>query len=183
MKVIRENDIIKVQSEYNKAFISGSRMIQGKWNSPYWVFPAENEEPLKELLVNVYGECGDLDTNIPRVTVDLMLDDYPHGSDVKIGDMNVCWRPARDSSVRLSDSAMLICGGFPKSGGSRNNPYVYAEQGTVLRVKGIPVVLFNKIKDLAGVKLVDESVDKRALAAEKERLLARIAEIDALIGA
>lgn len=183
MKVIIENDTIKVKSEYNKEFIKKARLIQGKWSSPYWVFPAENKEQVKEALLQVYGECGDLQDDIARVTVELNLDeyDYDNHDGVKIGDITVAIRTGRDQAVRLSSNTMLISGGFPESGGSAKYPAVDAEKGTVIRVKNIPEILYEKIKNNSGVRLIDNSIDTDALAAEKEKLLARIAEIDSIL--
>lgn len=131
----------------------------------------------------MYGECGDLQDDIARVTVELNLDeyDYDNHDGVKIGDITVAIRTGRDQAVRLSSNTMLISGGFPESGGSAKYPAVDAEKGTVIRVKNIPEILYEKIKNNSGVRLIDNSIDTDALAAEKEKLLARIAEIDSIL--
>ena len=41
MKVKIEDEKIYVISDYNKEFIKRARYLQGKWESPYWVFPEE----------------------------------------------------------------------------------------------------------------------------------------------
>ena len=182
MKTIIENGKIKVQSEYNRDFITRAKSIQGKWNSPYWVFPEENINELREILLDIYGECGELADEAPvTVTVDLNLDDYDYGADIKIGGVTVVKRRYRDSDVIYSDNVMLISGGFPSSGGSRQNPRVYPYKGTVIRVKDIPARLYEKIKDMDGVTLY-KMPDKAALIEERDRLLARLAELNALIG-
>ena len=181
MKTIIENGQIKVKSEYSKDFIKGAKMIQGKWNSPYWCFPEENADEVRELLLDVYGECGELsEGNEAVVTVELDLDEYTDVSDcVRIGSMTVASRPGRDYMVKLNDNTMCIKGGFPESGGSVKNPRVCPEDGTVLRVKNVPVKLYERIKDMAGVSLVN--VDRTKLLEERERLIARLAEIDDLL--
>lgn len=70
MKVAVENETIKVNSPYNKSFVAGAKQIQGKWNAPCWVFPEENKEAVKALLIECYGECGELGA-VSTVTVDL----------------------------------------------------------------------------------------------------------------
>ena len=55
MKVTVENETIKVNSPYNKSFVAGAKQIQGKWNAPCWVFPEENKEAVKALLIECYG--------------------------------------------------------------------------------------------------------------------------------
>lgn len=72
------------------------------------------------------------------------------------------------------------CGGFATSGGSAKNPRISADEGTIVRVKGVPETIYSKIKDHEGVKLVSD-IDVESLKAEREKLLKRIAEIDGLL--
>ena len=53
MKVKIEDEKIYVISDYNKEFIKRARYLQGKWESPYWVFPEESREKVKEFLKKV----------------------------------------------------------------------------------------------------------------------------------
>ena len=183
MKTKIENGKIYVQSDYNRDYISRAKGLQGKWSSPYWVFPEENIDELRELLLDVYGECGDLAEEAPvTVTVDLDLDEYKHvGAEVTIGSFVAVRRRYRDSDVIYADNVMLVKGGFPSSGGSVKNPRVYPDSGTVIRVKDIPVKLYEQIKDEAGVSLY-KAPDNAALIEERDKLLARLAELNALIG-
>lgn len=183
MKTKIENGKIYVQSDYNRDYIARAKGLQGKWSSPYWVFPEENIDELRELLLDVYGECGDLAEEAPvTVTVELDLDEYKHvGAEVSIGSFVAVRRRYRDSDVTYADNVMLVKGGFPASGGSVKNPRVYPDSGTVIRVKDIPVKLYEKIKDEAGVTLY-KAPDNAALIEERDRLLARLAELNALIG-
>ena len=48
-----EDGKMKVQSDYNKKFIAKARELQRKWEAPYWVFPEENEELVREALSSV----------------------------------------------------------------------------------------------------------------------------------
>ena len=172
MKVTVENEKIKVNSPYNKSFVAGAKQIQGKWNAPCWVFPEENKEAVKALLIECYGECGELGA-VSTVTVDIDLDTYTEG--YEDGE-----RLYRDREVIFSDNAMLISGGFATSGGSAKNPRISADEGTIVRVKGVPETIYSKIKDHEGVKLVSD-IDVESLKAEREKLLKRIAEIDGLL--
>lgn len=182
MKTKIENGKVYVQSDYNRDYISRAKGIQGRWNAPYWVFPEENIDELRELLLDVYGECGDLAEEAPvTVTVDLDLDKYKYGAEVTIGSFVAVKRRYRDSEVIYADNVMLVSGGFTPTGGSAKHPAVYHETGTVIRVKDIPVRLYEKIKDLDGVTLY-KTPDNSALIEERNRLLARLAELNALIG-
>lgn len=185
MKVKIEDCKIYVKSEYNKAFISKARYLQGKWESPYWVFPEENREEVKELLLDTYGEADTLeDDEQQKVTVEIDLEWYKDtkgaGNELRLDNILLASRISRDSYVKLADNVMVIEGGFHSSGGSRNNPTINPEDNTILRVKNVPLIIYEKVKDKDGIRLVSD-VDIIALAKEKERLLARIAEIDCIL--
>lgn len=53
LKIIKENDTIKVQSDYNEKFIKLSKALGGKWASPYWCFVSENEEKVREICLKI----------------------------------------------------------------------------------------------------------------------------------
>ena len=177
MEVKIENGKMYVKSKYNREFISQARMVQGKWNSPYWEFPEENEKQVRDLLLNVYGENG-----LEQNTVDILLhlDEYKGGTDEKItiGKYIVASRPGRDWQVKLDDKVILVAGGFSASGGSVKNPRVSPATGTILKVKGLPDDLYHQIADKKGVKLIAPEDPKAKLLKEKEKLMKRLAEIE-----
>ena len=185
MKVRVEDDRIYVQSDYNKAFISKAKHIQGKWNNPFWVFPAENREELKELLIDTYGEADILEEyEGQKITVDLDLDYFPNPTrgEIRLGGILVASRPHRDSPVRLAENCMLIKGGFAEYGGSRTAPEIAADKETVIRVKNIPCRIFEKIKNKSGITVVcEEGIDVKALIEERKRLFLRLKEITDLL--
>lgn len=53
LKIIKENDTIKVQPDYNERFIKFSKALGGKWVSPCWCFASENEEKVIELCLKI----------------------------------------------------------------------------------------------------------------------------------
>ena len=128
MKTKIENGKIYVQSDYNRDYISRAKGLQGRWSAPYWVFPEENINELRELLLDVYGECGELAEEAPvAVTVDLDLDDYKYGAEVTIGSFVAVRRRGRDREVSFADNVMVVSGGFTPTGGSSKHPAVYHE--------------------------------------------------------
>ncbi len=185
MKIKIENTKIYVNSEYNKAFISKARYLQGKWESPYWVFPEDNREEVKELLLDTYGEADILeDEEQQKVTVEINIETYTDTkgarNELRLDNILLASRMSRDSYVKLADNVMVVNGGFKDSGGSRINPALNPEDNTILRVKNIPLSIYEKVKNRDGIRLVTE-IDRKALTEEKERLLARIAEIDNML--
>lgn len=180
MKVTKENGLIKVQSDYSAEFVKRAKMLQGKWKSPCWVFPEENEPELKALLLEIYGENGD-----PQETVDLIINigQMPNDQTISLGGYLLASRKSRDYAVTLGDNVILVSGGFPKSGGSAKYPYVDADDDTVVKAKGVPMALYERFKDSGYVKLAGNADSHREkLLAERERLLARLAEINAELG-
>lgn len=185
MKIKIEDGKIYVKSEYNKAFINKARYLQGKWESPYWVFPEDNREEVKELLLDTYGEADILeDEEQQKVTVEIDLELYTDtkgaNNELRLDNILLASRTSRNSYVKLADNVMVIQGGFEESGGSRANPALCPEDNTILRVKNVPLPIYEKVKDEDGIRLISD-VDIIALAKEKDRLLARIAEIDNML--
>lgn len=177
-----EDSEIKVKSDYNSDFVKKAKMLQGKWKNSCWVFPAENEKEVRELCLDIFGNNGlEQDT---VVTIDVHLDDYdrPSGSCIKIGNMKIVERVRRDRDVVLADNVMLVAGDFPSWGGSVTNPKTCEEIGTILRVKNFPEVNYKKVKDLKGIVLVSETVNKEVLIAERETLLERLGKIEKILG-
>ena len=186
MKVKIENEKIYVISDYNKEFIKRARYLQGKWESPYWVFPEENREEVKELLLDTYGEADTLEDEAQqKVTVEIDLDFYTdrkgERGELRLDNILIASRMSRDSYVKLADNVMVVRGGFKESGGSRANPTINPKDNTILRVKDIPLKIYERVINERGVKLVSD-IDKTALIEEKKRLLVRIAEIEELLG-
>ncbi len=183
MKVKIEDGKIYVKSEYNSVFVKKARYIQGKWVSPYWVFPEENKGEVKDLLLDAYGEADILEEGEQKVTVELDLNEYEDraaSNELRFGNILLASRQYRDGYVKIADNVMVVNGGFESSGGSHKNPTVNPMNNTILRVKNVPLSVYEQEKTGAGVRLITE-IDITTLQKEKECLLARIAEIDALI--
>ena len=45
----RKSGMIFVKADYNREFIDKAKTIGGLWEKPYWVFPENNEDVLREL--------------------------------------------------------------------------------------------------------------------------------------
>lgn len=177
MEIIRENNLIKVKSAYNADFVKKAHELNGKWEKPYWVFSEDTSDVLNDTLVEIYGEGFE---EVPRVTVEIDLDTFigdDEASEIRVGGASIAYRPSRDARVRLVGDTFVKAGGFLESGGSARYPKVTWEPGTVLVAKVPETVI-----DAPGVKAIDSAIDRKSkLEAEKEQLLKRIAEIDAML--
>ncbi len=173
MKILREGTKIKVQSDFNRVFISKAKQIQGKWNAPYWVFPEKVADRLDKILIDVYGEGFQ---EVQKVEIEIDLDTFKNeGYDLTYKGVTIATRRCRDSSVIIKSDAYVVEGNFLSSGGSRQYPEVTWANGTKLRMS-VPETLTEELPQ--GVTLVQEKSKKQKLIEEKERLLKRIAEID-----
>ena len=177
MKIIKKDGRIKVQSDYNREYISRAKLIEGKWESPYWSFPEENEKEVRALLLEIYGEDGEY-----HETVDILVDitKMPDDGTISLCSRALCSRRQRDCNVELANGVMLVEGGFTESGGSAKNPMVSPRNGTVLKVKRCPVSFYERVKEMPNVTLCESDKSrKKILTEKKEELLRYIAEIDA----
>jgi len=174
---ITEDGTIRIVSPYNSNFIKAAKMIQGKWNAneKSWDFPTANEEQLDKILLEHYGECGKCEA-----TVNVIIDLYEAGTE--INGLIIASRRSRDCAVTLNKNAVLLSGGFPESGGSARYPRCCPLKDTKVRIT-VSKEWYENNKDNEDIELVanSETIDKSKLIEEKERLLARIAEIDKLL--
>lgn len=180
MKITKENGKIKVQSDYNADFVKRAKLLHGKWERPYWVFPEENEPEVKELLMRIYGENGDEQEAVDLIVSIGQMDD---AQTLSLGGYKLASRRFRDEAVRLGDNVILLNGDFAISGGSAKYPRVSASKDAVVKAKGVPMALYERFKGAGFVRLADDADAHRAkLLAERERLLARLTEINAALG-
>ena len=183
MDVRKKDGSILVKSDYSKEFIKRAKMLEGVWKTPYWVFPEENEEQVRSLLMDIYGEDG-----TPQETVDLLVDISQMDDDdtLSLCGRILCARRGRDSQVKLGEGVILMKGGFTRCGGSAKYPRVSPEEGTVLKVKRCPMSVYERVKEMPFVSLDCSKKDasntaqtRERLMKEKEELLLRLASIDA----
>lgn len=175
MLVKKENGKIKVQSSYSKDFVKKAHELNGKWEKPDWIFDETVEEALRASLMDIYGEDG---TPTEYVTVRFRACDFSvHSPEIAIDGLQIAKRFSRDSEVVMTnDNAFVVTGGFKSRGGSARNPRIEPLPGTVIQAQ-IPKCLYEKHS--SDMELVEESGARKAdLLAEKEKLLARLAEIE-----
>lgn len=176
---------IYVASPYNEDFVAAARELAGKFDATTkaWVFDARDEPRVRELLVRIYGSDGSQVAQTVTLHVDLGQFGT-HYDKVIVAGRVVARRSGRDYPVRLS-GAVIIEGGFPSSGGSMKNPaleyvgYVAGTGRTVLEVRDVPAG--HADVTAKGVTIVGEAVDRDVLVAERAALMARLAQIDALL--
>ena len=174
---------IVVSTPYHPDFSREVRRLNGKWEpvTRTWVFDARDTERVKEVCRDLFGTDG---TGAERlVTVRATSGDsrlqYSQTGAYVLGRC-VAFATGRDSGARLGKDVVLISGRIG-SGGSVKDWCTVIHPNTVVEIRDIPEAALGL--DTKGwlIEVVpDQCADpKAALRAERGRLVARIAEIDA----
>ena len=168
---------------YNPNFVAAIKKIGGaRWNSSEraWTIPAYAIEDARTIMRKVYGEC-DLPNDSPKVTVKLSFSEkvVEYCGPVTIMGKIIASAKGRDSGASVGDDVVFI-EGSPESGGSRVNWTTVVPSGSVVVLHGVPSeILEEKLPEGVTFEVISESKpDRAALLRERERLLARLAEID-----
>jgi hypothetical protein len=172
-----------LSSPYHPDLPAKARALGGRFDpaTRRWSFDPRDEARVRDLAREVYGTDGQPGDTV-TVRLDLAKSSLGTGRQtIYLAGRQIAHRPGRDAAVRLGEGVIIVDGGFRSRGGSMKYPALAWEDGTVLEVRDLPA----GHADLAGrgVTLIDQTIDRAALAAERERLTARISEIDQLLGA
>lgn len=102
------------------------RNLGGKFTDGAWRLP--DNDSTRSAIADLFGSRSeDVDALVPA--------DSLRGGMHQIGGYVLAERRGRDWGVKLATGVSLASGGFPSSGGSRANPSVSADTGTVYRLR------------------------------------------------
>ena len=181
---------IRVASPFNRNFVSAAKMIGGKWASPHWVFDVRDEDRVRDLCMEHYGEDGRATTE--RVTLRAT---FPggvgvFGDSIRLAGREIASAFGRDSGAKIGSGVVVLSGGFA-SGGSMKNWKTVIHEDTVVLVRDVPRALADRLladggldqEKAVAVAIEPEApaIDRDALAKERERLVARVAEIESIL--
>lgn len=184
---------LAVTTPYSAEFVAAAKRLGGRWapKTKAWTFDPRDRARVEDILTQCFGwvsqPSGELTT--VRVVVD---DGAGNAPEVRFAGRPICWRRGRDESVRLADNVVIVDGCFPGSGGSMRRPLVISapsDAEVTLEVRDIPVEALAAEDSSRWDSLRWERVDaappaqRDALVAERERLVARLSEIDAILAA
>lgn len=173
-----------VYTPYNAEFVKRVKLTGGRWDGTKkcWKVPEVNVPDVREAMRAVYGR--DDQPVAETVDVDLIFGDevYELRGPVTILGRTIASAWGRDSGARPGDG-VIFTAGSPKSGGSVKNWRTVVPEGCVVKLRELPKAILDGADLPEGVtmQVAGGSVDRAALQAERERLLARLAEIDALL--
>lgn len=145
----KDDGKIYVKSPYLPAFIKDARQLGGKFDRPYWVFDANHVGLVRAKLVEHYKHDG---STGPTVKMHIRLDGFNlrrWDSQFIAGPIEVLSKLNRDSAPKLGAGCVVIAGRLLSRGGSRSNPEITFEDGTIIEVAEMPL--------LAAQRLVDEN--------------------------
>ena len=186
MKITIENERARIYTPYNAEFVSRIKNIGGrKWNASEkcWEVPKTEVNTVREYMLEIFGET-DLGTG-ERVTVKVTFNDdavATCGSIVLFG-KTVARATGRDSGARNGDDATLVFGKIG-SGGSARYWTTEIDEGAVIKLRNVPKAALDIDTEYdVTVEILEEAeIDRNALIEERERLLARLEEINKLLG-
>jgi len=187
----RDGKELFVTCPYSDKFVAGAKKLDGKFvkeqkDDPYpylrknysktikyWVFLPQNEEALRKLCIDIFGTDGD--TTNELVTVKTTIKAECTRKPVSFHGRTLASAWGRDNGARLGEDVALL-DGIITSGGSTKY-WSTVVDGTFL-VHNFPKLKAEKL----GLEIVEnKGIDFDMLKAEKERLLSRIGNIDAIL--
>lgn len=179
--ITRHDTTVAVAAPYDPQFPKRAHELGGQWNGSdrRWEFSARDEQRVRDLCRTIYGTDG---TPTPTVTVQIACGqtNAQYTQELRMLGRRMVYRPARDARVVFGAGVIVLAGGFPSSGGSVKNPRLEFQEGTILEVRDVPAAAPGIDHPSVTVMTADEP-DRSALEAERARLVARIAEIDAAL--
>lgn len=186
IKINTIDDRAYLETPYNANFVAAIKRIGGaQWDRDRraWCIPADAIDQAREIMRRVYG-ADDRPSAEPSVSVRLTFDREVSEwrAPVTIMGKSIASAFGRDSGARVGDDVAFVAGN-PESGGSVKNWLSVVPAGCVVVLHNVPRAAL-QMELPAGVKaevLEEKMPDRAALEAERERLLARLAEIDHLL--
>lgn len=172
---------IAVRAPFNPDFVKAAKRLGGKWSgdTKAWLFDARDRGRVEDLLATCYGYSAAASGEL--ATVRIVLDeDNAYSKEVYFAGRSICSRRYRDAPVKTADNVVIIDGEFSASAGSMRYPAVIQGSRTVtIEVRDVPVEALAAEKELRFERIdADTQAQREALIAERERLIARLAEID-----
>lgn len=188
MKIKIEDGLAFVHTPYHPDFVKKIKSCSSaKWDATRraWQIKAEQVPIVRKLMVDIFGE-SDIPTEGKRFDVQLEFHTSVSAWHEGVYLLGKCLARAsgRDSGARPGDGVCYIEGGC-SSGGSMKNWTSIVDEGSIVILYDIPESLILKEKCQEGIdyKLIERNPNEDELKAEKNRLMARIKEIDTILEA
>jgi hypothetical protein len=182
-----ENGNISIVTPYNKEFVDRIKKLGGRWNASdkAWEIDGRSIEAVRKVMRGVYGQ-----DDRPQELVDVRVTIgksrlYADRGPVTIFGRIIASAFGRDSGAKVGEGVAILSGGI-ESGGSRNNWKTVVLPGSEIMIYDVPKLAVKERIDwddqIGTFEVVEKEDPHAALRAEKEALLARLAEINRMLG-
>lgn len=186
MRIIVKNGEAYIYTPFHSEFVAKIKRVgSARWDPVCgaWVVNAKYISAVRKIMCDVYGE-SDIPAEGKRFDVKLTFSKQYHCERDGVFFFGKClaYARGRDGGAKGGEGVCYLDGSC-SSGGSARNWQSIIEEGSVVMVYDVPEVLVQKEKPVDGVdfEFIERIPDKAALLQEKESLLARVAEIDAIL--
>lgn len=184
MRIEVKEGTASVYTPYNTDFVSAVRSIGGAcWNRSQqcWDVPSHSVDAVRNIMMEVYGETDAEPADKVDIRVTFTESIFGDRGPVTLFGKTVASAFGRDSGAKVGDDVAFILK-KPASGGSVKYWKTVIPEGAVAEVYNVP-----RSKAVGGEGYTVEVIEKdrpdtEVLRKEKEKLLKRLEEIDALLG-
>lgn len=181
--ITTEGGTTTLVSPFHPDMPTAARKLGGRFDrsAKAWRFDARDADRVRALAREFYGTDG-TEPEGDLVTVRIKLADYEGDkwdNAARFAGREIARRPAREAEVRLAKGVVLVEGSLAPGGGSVRYPQINAADNVVVEIRDLPRAAL-EVENPDRYEIVGgQGPDVEALLAERERLLARLAEIDA----
>lgn len=179
VKIERIEDRVHLTAPFNRTLPSEARSLGGRFDGvrKSWHLDARDEARVREMAIEIYGTdgvsgAGDL------AIIHIYCSDFAEYRTNSVGGRFVLEKRTRDYLPRLGEGVILFSGDSSFDGNGSAQYSLIGNNNAVIEVRDLPRAAIPKWD---GVTIIESTTDREALAAERENLLARIAEIDTLL--
>lgn len=174
---------LDIFTPYNAEFVKRVKQLSGaRWNGAdkCWQVSAAAEDAIREIMREIYGR-DDRPTETVTVRIRIPQEKIEWTGPVVIWGKTLSSASGRDSGARTGASVSLVTGSI-NSGGSVKNWKSIIESGAEFIIESVPATSVEIVPEwIEIISITRDGIDLEALHTEKEKLLARIAEIDAIL--
>lgn len=183
-----QDGLVQVRTPMNTYFVQRAKKLAGRWDprSVAWLFDARIEDKVRALCVECHGNDGITFRELVDIRITYLTGVEACKSPITVFGRIIGSAKARYSGATLGNGVVLEEGNI-KSSGSHSNWTTAVASGTVVLLLDVPKALVLA----GGPKFVEVNIIERsqpnsadqaaALAGERDRLLARVTQIDELL--
>lgn len=174
---------LRVTADYNEGFRAAAHRLAGKWVDGAWQFDARNAAWVRQALRDWYGTDGRSVPDTVSVRVRFDAGEYRRCAPFTLAGRIIAQALGRDSGAELGEGVVLVVGSFTSGGSTKNWCTEVGSSGAEVVLHDIPREAYERLLEggeaQVSIEPPPKPFDVAELQAERARLLARIAEIDA----